>query len=295
MQITAAMVKELRERTGAGMMECKKALVEAAGDMDGAIEAMRKAGLAKADKKAGRIAAEGVIVIAVADDASVGAMVEINSETDFVANNDEFRAFADRIARRVLEDAPSDLEALSALTVGDGDERDVATAVRELVARIGEKIEVRRFVRREAAEGRIATYLHGKRIGVLVEYTGKDEQVGRDVAMHVAASQPVAIREDDVPAEEIERERAILVEQAKESGKPDEIVQKMVDGRMRKHLGEITLLGQPFVKDPDQTVGKMLEGAGADVLFFARFEVGEGKERREENFAEEVMAQAKGG
>ncbi len=295
MQITAAMVKELRERTGAGMMECKKALVEADGDMDAAIEAMRKSGMAKADKKAGRVAAEGIITIAVADDASAGAMVEVNSETDFVANNDEFRAFADRIARRVLEDAPADLEALSALTVGDGDERDVATAVRELVAKIGEKIEVRRFVRREAAEGRIATYLHGKRIGVLVEYTGSDEQVGRDVAMHVAASQPVAIREDDVPAEELEKERAILVEQAKESGKPDEIVQKMVDGRMRKHLGEITLLGQPFVKDPDQTVGKMLEGAGADVLFFARFEVGEGKERREENFAEEVMAQAKGG
>jgi len=293
MQITAAMVKELRERTGAGMMECKKALVEADGDMEGAVEAMRKAGMAKADKKAGRIAAEGIIVVAVSDDARTGAMVEINSETDFVANNDEFRAFAERVARRVLDDAPADLETLSGLDLGDG--RDVGTAVRELVAKIGENIELRRFERREAAEGRIATYLHGRRIGVLVEYAGGDEQVGRDVAMHVAASQPLAIRAEDVPAEEVEKEREILVEQAKQSGKPDEIVQKMVDGRMRKYLAEITLLGQPFVKDPDQTVGKMLDAAGAKVLFFRRFEVGEGKERKEDNFAEEVMAQVKGG
>ena len=295
MQITAAMVKELRERTGAGMMECKKALVAADGDMEGAIEAMRKSGMAKADKKAGRLAAEGVIVIAVDDAATVGAMVEINSETDFVANNEEFRAFADRVAQLVLEQAPADLDALLELTLGEDDERDVSTAVRELVARIGENIEVRRFVRHEASEGRIATYLHGRRIGVLVEYTGNDEQVGRDIAMHVAASHPVAIREEDVPAEELEQERAILVEQAKASGKPEEIVQKMVEGRIRKYLGEITLLGQPFVKDPDQTVGKMLKAAGADVLFFRRYEVGEGKERREENFAEEVMAQVKGG
>ncbi|MDX1608651.1 MAG: translation elongation factor Ts [Halofilum sp. (in: g-proteobacteria)] len=295
MQISAAMVKELRERTGAGMMECKKALVEADGDMDAAIEAMRKSGLAKADKKAGRVAAEGVIVVSVSDDARTGAMVEINSETDFVANNDEFRAFADRVARRVLEEAPADLDALNGVQVGDGDDRDVGTAVRELVAKIGENIELRRFERRKAEQGRIASYLHGKRIGVLVEYSGDDEQIGRDIAMHVAASRPLAIREDEVPAEQVEKERALLVEQAKESGKPDEIVQKMVDGRMRKYLGEITLLGQPFVKDPDQTVGKMLKAAGADVHFFRRFEVGEGKERKEENFAEEVMAQVKGG
>ena len=295
MQISAAMVKELRERTGAGMMECKKALVEADGNMDAAIEAMRKSGLAKADKKAGRVAAEGVIVVSVSDDARTGAMVEINSETDFVANNDEFRAFADRVARRVLEEAPADLDALNAVQVGDGDDRDVGTAVRELVAKIGENIELRRFERRKAEQGRIASYLHGKRIGVLVEYSGDDEQIGRDIAMHVAASRPLAIREDEVPAEQVEKERALLVEQAKESGKPDEIVQKMVDGRMRKYLGEITLLGQPFVKDPDQTVGKMLKAAGADVHFFRRFEVGEGKERKEENFAEEVMAQVKGG
>ena len=293
MEITAAMVKELRTRTGAGMMECKKALQEAGGDMEGAIEAMRKSGLAKADKKAGRVAAEGVIVARISDDGRTGAMVEINSETDFVAGNDEFRAFAARVAARVLEDAPADVDVLSALAVGEGDERDVGTATKELVAKIGENIEVRRFVRHEATAGRMASYLHGNRIGVLVEYSG-DEQVGRDLAMHVAASRPVALRAEDVPADELERERGILEEQARESGKPEEIVKKMVEGRMRKHLGEITLLGQPFVKDPDQTVEKMLEGQGADVHFFERFEVGEGKEKKAENFADEVMAQVKG-
>ncbi|MDZ7749521.1 MAG: translation elongation factor Ts [Halofilum sp. (in: g-proteobacteria)] len=294
MAITAAMVKELRERTGAGMMECKKALTEADGDMEGAIEAMRRSGLAKAEKKAGRVAAEGVIVTRIADDGRIGVMVEINSETDFVANNEEFQAFAARVAERILEDAPADVGALSGLTLGGGDERDVATANKELVAKIGENIEVRRFVRHEAGEGRLASYLHGKRIGVLVEFTGADDQVGRDLAMHVAASQPIAIRADDVPAEQIEKERSILKEQARESGKPEEIVKKMVDGRMRKYLGEITLLGQPFVKDPDQTVEQFLEAKGAGVAYFERFEVGEGKERREENFADEVMAQVKG-
>ena len=294
MAITAAMVKELRERTGAGMMECKKALTEADGDMEGAIEAMRKSGLAKAEKKAGRVAAEGVIVARVAEDGRTGVLVEINSETDFVANNEEFQAFAGRVAERVLDDAPADVSELSGMTVGGGDERDVATATKELVAKIGENIEVRRFIRREAGAGRLASYLHGKRIGVLVEYTGADDQVGRDLAMHIAASQPVAIRAEDVPAEQLDKERAILEEQARESGKPEDIVKKMVDGRMRKYLGEITLLGQPFVKDPDQTVEQMLESRGADVVFFERFEVGEGKEKKEENFADEVMAQVKG-
>jgi len=293
MEITAAMVKELRTRTGAGMMECKKALQEAGGNMEGAIEAMRKSGLAKADKKAGRVAAEGVIVARLGDDARVGAMVEINSETDFVAGNDEFKAFAARVAARVLEQAPADLAALNALPAGDGDQRDIATATKELVAKIGENIEVRRFARREATVGHLASYLHGNRIGVLVEYTG-DEQVGRDLAMHVAASRPVALRADDVPADDIERERGILEEQARVSGKPEEIVKKMVDGRMRKYLGEITLLGQPFVKDPDQTVEKMLEEKGASLQFFERFEVGEGKEKKSGNFADEVMAQVKG-
>lgn len=294
MEITAAMVKELRNRTGAGMMECKKALQEADGDMESALEAMRRSGLAKADKKAGRVAAEGLIVVRLADDARTGAMVEINSETDFVANNDEFRDFAARVAERVLAEAPADTAALLQLPLGDNDGRDVATATKELVAKIGENIEVRRFERRAAAEGRLASYLHGSRIGVLVEYTGDDEQVGRDLAMHIAASQPVAIRVEDVPADELERKRGVLEEQARDSGKSEEIVRKMVDGRLRKYLGEITLLGQPFVKDPEQTVEQMLEARDAGVVFFRRFEVGEGKEKKEENFADEVRAQVKG-
>jgi len=294
MEITAAMVKELRERTGAGMMECKKALKEAEGDMEGAIEAMRKSGLAKAEKKSGRVAAEGVIIARVSDDARTGVLVEINSETDFVANNEEFQAFGARVSELVLNEAPADVAALQGLALGGGDGRDVATATKELVAKIGENIEVRRFARRESTDGRIATYLHGKRIGVLVDYTGSDEQVGRDIAMHVAASQPIALRAEDVPQEQLDRERGILEDQARESGKPEEIVKKMVDGRMRKYLSEITLLGQPFVKDPDQTVEQMLESRGAGVTYFERFEVGEGKEKKEENFADEVMAQVKG-
>ena len=293
MEITAAMVKELRTRTGAGMMECKKALKEAEGDMEGAIEAMRKAGLAKADKKSGRVAAEGVIVTRVAEDGRTGVMVEINSETDFVAKNEEFQQFAARVAERVLESNPADVAELSGLTVGGGDERDIATATKELVAKIGENLEVRRFERRESENGQVASYLHGNRIGVLVDYTGP-EQVGKDVAMHVAANNPAATRADDIPQDELEKERQFLEEQARDSGKPEEIVKKMVEGRLRKHLSEITLLGQPFVKDPDQTVEEMLKANDADVSFFRRFEVGEGKEKKEENFADEVMAQAKG-
>lgn len=293
MEITAAMVKELRTRTGAGMMECKKALKEAEGDMDGAIEAMRKAGLAKADKKSGRVAAEGIIVTRVADDGCTGVMVEINSETDFVAKNEEFQQFAARVAERVLESDPADVDELTGMTLGNGDERDVATATKELVAKIGENLQVRRFERRESAGGQLASYLHGNRIGVLVDYTGP-EQIGKDVAMHVAANNPAATRADDIPQQELEKERQFLEEQARDSGKPEDIVKKMVEGRLRKHLSEITLLGQPFVKDPDQTVEEMLKANAADVFFFRRFEVGEGKEKKEENFADEVMAQAKG-
>jgi len=293
MEITAAMVKELRTRTGAGMMECKKALKEADGDMDGAIEAMRKSGLAKADKKADRAATEGVIVARTSADGGIGVLVEINSETDFVAKNAEFQAFAARVAERILADAPADVDALAGMTLGGGDDRDVSTANKELVAKIGENIEVRRFERHEAAQGQLATYLHGNRIGVLVEYRGP-EQVGRDLAMHIAASNPAATRAEEIPEEQVNREREFLVEQARESGKPDDIVQKMVDGRMRKYLGEITLLGQPFVKDGEQTVAAMLEAQGGEVFFFRRFEVGEGKEKKDENFADEVMAQVKG-
>ena len=222
MEITAAMVKELRTRTGAGMMECKKALKEADGDMDGAIEAMRKSGLAKADKKADRAATEGVIVARTSADGGIGVLVEINSETDFVAKNAEFQAFAARVAERILADAPADVDALAGMTLGGGDDRDVSTATKELVAKIGENIEVRRFERREAAQGQLATYLHGNRIGVLVEYRGP-EQVGRDLAMHIAASNPAATRAEEIPEEQVNREREFLVEQARESGKPDEI------------------------------------------------------------------------
>jgi elongation factor Ts len=294
MAISAAQVKELRERTGAGMMECKKALSEAEGDMEAAIEVMRKSGLAKAEKKAGRVAAEGVIVACVDDAATTGVLVEINSETDFVANNDQFQAFARAVAERVLSEAPGDVDELVGMALSNDDQRDIATATKELVAKIGENIEVRRFTRRVAERGWLASYLHGKRIGVLVEYTGDDDQLGRDLAMHIAASHPIAIRADDVAQDKLDKERAMLEAQARESGKPEEIVNKMVDGRMRKYLAEITLLGQPFVKDPDQTVEDHLASKGAEAVFFERFEVGEGKEKRDENFADEVMAQVKG-
>ena len=287
------MVKELRSRTGAGMMECKKALKQADGDMEGAIEAMRKSGLAKADKKSGRVAAEGIIVVRVADDAKTAAMVEINSETDFVAKNEEFKEFAAQVAQRVLDSEPADVAALTQMSLVDGGELDIATATKELVARIGENIEVRRFVRRVSDSGGLASYLHGHRIGVLVDYAGP-EHVGKDLAMHIAANNPAAIRAEDLPQEELDKERGFLEEQARESGKPEEIVKKMVEGRLRKHLSEITLLGQPFVKDPDQSVADMLKAHSGDVSFFARFEVGEGKDKKEENFADEVMAQAKG-
>ena len=296
MQITAAMVKELRERTGAGMMECKKALQEAGGDMEAAIELMRKSGQAKADKKAGRVAAEGVIAAAGGGEGGV-ALVEVNSETDFVAKEADFQAFARKVAERVLAAAPADLGALLALPLEEGGP-SIEEARRALVARLGENITVRRFVRVAAAPGRVlAHYLHGspvRRIGVVVELEGGDEALARDLAMHVAASRPQYRDVEDIPAEVLDKEREILRAQAEASGKPPEIVEKMVEGRLRKHLAEITLVGQPFVKDPDTTVGKLLERAGAKVARFERLEVGEGIERRSESFADEVMAQVKG-
>jgi elongation factor Ts len=279
MAITAQLVKDLRERTGAGMMECKKALVETDGDMDAAVEFMRKRGLAKADKKADRVAAEGAVVAAIAEDGRSGALVEINSETDFVANGDDFQAFAAKVVGRILADAPADLEALMSLPLEAGGP-DLETAQKELIARIGENIQVRRFERYATDTGQVFKYLHGSRIGVLLELEGGDEALGRDLCMHIAASQPVCVAVDDVPAERREKEKEILVAQARESGKPDEIIEKMVEGRLRKWLAEITLLGQPFVKDPDQTVEALL--------------VGEGIEKREENFAEEVAATIQG-
>lgn len=291
MAITAALVKELRERTGAGMMECKKALVEADGDIDAAIEAMRKSGQAKAAKKAGRTAAEGVIIIKQAPDSKKGVMVEINCETDFVAKDDNFLSFAEAVGDRILNTDVSDVEALNALPLHEGEDTTIEEARAALVSKIGENMSVRRFMRMDSS-GAIANYLHGARIGVMVDIEGGDAELAKDLAMHIAASNPVCVDEDQVPAETVAKEREIVEAQAKESGKPDDIIQKMVDGRMRKFLGEITLVGQPFVKDPDMKVGKLLKEKNAKVINFKRYEVGEGIEKKQENFAEEVAAQA---
>jgi elongation factor Ts len=296
MAITAAQVKELRERTGSGMMECKKALVDANGDLDAAIEALRKSGMAKADKKAGRVAAEGLVVIELSDDKKTAAIVEVNCETDFVAKKDDFQTFAGDIARRVLADDPADIEALLAMPLKDGDATSIEDARKELIATIGENITVRRFTRVESNVP-LASYAHGVRIGVLVELDGGDAELGKDLAMHIAAHdpRPVCVSEDQVPADMIAHERDIFTAQARETGKPDNIIEKMIEGRIRKFLGEVTLLGQSFVKDPDLTVGKLLDQSGATVLRFERVELGEGIEKKSENFADEVMAQVKGG
>jgi elongation factor Ts len=289
MAITASLVKELRERTGAGMMECKKALTETDGDIEAAIENMRKSGQAKAAKKAGRTAADGVIVIAQDGDRAV--MVEVNCETDFVAKDDNFKSFADAVADRVLNSDAADVEALMAMPLHEGEDTTIEEARQALVSKIGENMSVRRFVR-TTAQGAIASYSHGVRIGVLVDLTGGDAGLGRDLAMHIAASNPVCVSEDQVPADLLAKEREITEAQARESGKPDNIIEKMIEGRMRKYLGEITLVGQVFVKDPDMKVGKLLDQQGAKVNAFTRFEVGEGIEKKVEDFREEVMAQA---
>jgi elongation factor Ts len=290
MAITASLVKELRERTGSGMMECKKALVETDGDIEAAIEQMRKSGLAKADKKADRVAAEGQVTIALSDDRKTAAMVEINSETDFVAKGDDFAGFAQGVAEQILADDPADLEAVNGLEV-DGEAADDRR--KALVAKLGENIQIRRFVR-IATSGVIGAYRHGERIGVLVELEGGNEELARDLAMHVAASQPTCVDESQVDEATLEKEREIFRAQAAESGKPPEIVEKMIEGRLRKFLAEITLVGQPFVKDPDQTVGQLLKKEDAKVVRFERMEVGEGIEKEEADFAAEVMAQVKG-
>jgi elongation factor Ts len=291
MAITASLVKELRERTGAGMMECKKALTETDGDIEAAIENMRKSGQAKAAKKAGRTAADGVIVTATSDDGTRAVLVEVNCETDFVAKDDTFRSFADAVAERVLHSDAADVDALMALPLHEGEDTTIEEARQALVSKIGENMGVRRFVR-AAAEGAIAHYSHGVRIGVLVDVSGGDASLGRDLAMHIAASSPVCVSEDQVPTELLAKEREITEAQAKESGKPDNIIEKMIEGRMRKYLGEITLLGQSFVKDPDVKISKLLDNHSAKVNSFTRFEVGEGIAKKVEDFREEVMAQA---
>ena len=294
MQIKAAMVKELRERTGAGMMDCKRALTEAEGDLDRAIGIMRLSGQAKADKKAGRITAEGVVAIKVGDPARRAAMVEVNCETDFVAKEAEFRSFADAVCARVLAADPADVDALGRMPLDVDGGPSIEEARRGLVAKIGENVGVRRFAAIDSRGGRLGAYLHGTRIGVVVDLEGADDVVARDVAMHVAASRPVAVGESDVPGEMLAREREIIEAQVAGSGKPPAIREKMLAGRIAKFLGEVTLLGQPFVKDPERSVGKYLRASGATVLRFERFEVGEGIEKQAGNFAEEVMAQARG-
>ena len=289
MSITASMVKELRERTGAGMMECKKALVETDGDLEAAAEALRKSGQAKADKKSGRVAADGRIVIAA--DGSKAMVVEVNSETDFVAKDENFIAFADAVAQAALNAGATDVAALATVSLEDG--RTVEAARTELVTKVGENISVRRAELVESS-GTIGYYTHGAKIGAAVALEGGDEALARDIAMHVAAINPTCIDESGVPAETLERERRIFSEQAAESGKPPEIVEKMVTGRVAKFLKEITLVGQPFVKDDKISVGKLLKDAGASVTAFSRFEVGEGIEKKKDNFVEEVMAQVKG-
>ncbi len=292
MAITASMVKELRERTGAGMMDCKKVLTETNGDMEAAIDAMRKSGAAKADKKAGRVAADGKVVITVSDDGKDASIVEVNCETDFVAKDENFVNFVNAVGARVLADKPADVDALSAMPLESGETVEEVRA--NLVAKIGENMKVRRFEIVPSDAGEVFAYSHGVRIGVAVAMTGGDEALGKDIAMHIAASRPICVNEADVPAETLEKEKEILIAQAQESGKPAEIIEKMIVGRMRKYLAEITLVGQPFVKDPDQTVGQLLKAAGAEVTAFIRYEVGEGIEKKQEDFAAEVMAQIKG-
>jgi len=295
MAITAALVKELRERTGAGMMECKKALVETSGDLEAAIEAMRKSGQAKAAKKAGRIAADGVVVIAITGDTKAGVMVEVNCETDFVAKDEGFTDFAEKVTARALASDAADIEALEAEPLEKGGNIGIAQARANLVAKIGENIQLRRLVRFDDLKGELYSYRHGVRIGVLVELEGGNPTLGKDIAMHIAATNPLCLSADQVPAATLEKETEIFRAQALESGKPEKILDKIVAGRIRKYLEEVTLLGQAFVKDPDLTVHKLLAQAGAKVVHFARIEVGEGIEKKQENFVDEVMAQVRGG
>jgi len=284
--ISASMVKELRERTGLGMMECKKALVEAGGDIEAAIDNLRKASGLKAAKKAGRTAAEGVIITRTNDDNSEALLLEVNSETDFVARDDNFLAFANKVADQAFSSKQTDIAALMA---------DGLEAEREaLVQKIGENISVRRAVLIGGEGKTVATYVHGGRIGVAVELKGGNEELGRDVAMHIAAINPQYVSPEDVPQEMLDREKEVVSAQAENSGKPAEIIEKMVTGRLKKFVAEISLVEQPFVKDPDTKVGTLVKNAGAELLGFTRLEVGEGIEKEEVDFAAEVAAAAKG-
>jgi len=288
-EITAGMVKELREKTDAPMMECKKALSEAAGDMSKAEEILRVRLGNKATKAASRVAAEGVVAASIAPDGKLGAIIEVNCETDFVAKNPDFLAFTRQLAELVAERNPADVTALSALTLGGANVEETRKA---LVGKIGENLSIRRFVRIQA-QGRLVSYIHGgAKIGVLADLSGGDEALGKDIAMHIAASKPVALSREEVPAELIEKEREIARQKAAESGKPANILEKMVEGSVQKFLKEATLLGQPFVKDDKQTIEQLLKSKGARVARFVLYVVGEGIEKKQGDFAAEVMAQA---
>lgn len=294
MTISAQMVKELRERTGLGMMECKAALTETSGDMEAAADLLRKKAGAKLEKKAGRTAADGAIAIHVNADSTLAAMVEVNSETDFVAKGEDFLAFAADVASRVADSNPADVDALLKLPLRDGASATVAQGLEALVAKLGEKMGIRRFDR-IASKHHLGSYVHGRKIGVLVEVHGGDAELARDLAMHIAASRPEYVSRDQVPVERVAKEKEIFTEQAQQSGKPANIIEKMVEGRVGKFLAEITLLGQPFVKDPDTSIERLLKSKNAHVQRFLRYEVGEGIEKKTADFAAEVMATVKGG
>lgn len=288
MAVSAALVKELRERTGLGMLECKKALTETDGDIEKAIENLRKSGQAKAAKKAGRTAADGAVFVSIQD--GYGLMLEVNSETDFVARDANFIDFSEKTVAAAAAAKTTDVEAIKALEISAG--QTIEQAREALVQKIGENIQIRRAV---AIDGEtVGAYIHGQKIGVLVSLKGGSEELAKDIAMHVAASSPQFVKPEDVPEEVQAKEKEIFVAQAKDSGKPDEIIEKMIVGRMKKFLAEISLVEQPFVKDPDVKVGKLAKDAGAEVLGFVRFAVGEGIEKEEVDFATEVMAQVKG-
>jgi elongation factor Ts len=287
--ISATQVKELRERTGAAMMDCKRALTESQGDMENAIEILRKSGAAKAGKKAGRVAAEGAICII--ENAKQAVMTEINSETDFVSRDENFVAFVKTVTEAALQSGVDNAETLSALKLASG--QTVEEARQALVAKVGENVQLRRVMLSNPSAATAGSYLHGNRIGVIVELDADNKELARDIAMHIAASKPIVISPENVPQDIVAKEKEIYMAQAATSGKPQEIVEKMVMGRLKKYLDEVSLTGQPFVKDPDVTVGALLNKHRAKVLAFYRFEVGEGIEKISEDFKEAVMSQVK--
>ena len=290
MAITAALVKELRDRTGAGMMDCKKALVETNADLEAAIDLMRASGAAKAAKKAGRVASEGLVNVTVSDDNKQAAILEVNSETDFVTKGSAFIDFVDSLGRLALKNKPESVESFLGQKLDSGETVDEARE--NIIAKIGENISVRRVQIISTETGILGAYKHGDRIAVLTVLASQDSALAKDVAMHIAASRPECISEDQLSEELLEREKAIFIEQARESGKPDNIIEKMIVGRMKKFVNEVTLYGQSFVKDPDVTVGELVKSNNSKVESFVRYEVGEGIEKKEDNFVEEVMSQA---